>query len=127
MFEAHGQYLINLTPGNIISIRLYGSFNEQGASEYGRDLKKVVSSLEDKCFKLLIDINEFEGGTPEAFAFADNINHWLIENGMLAQAIVSKSQVKFETAVAFEPHLNLDKTKNFNKLEDAIFWLNNIV
>ena len=122
MFEPHGEYHL-FWQGNQLHIRLAGSFNKQGAQRYVEDVKQAILGMNKKPFVILIDADDFDGATPDAYQVSEALSEWLANTAMQAKAIVSKSELKVDTAKVFEPGLNKVNVRNFSDEESAQKWL----
>ena len=122
MFAPHGTFDLSIT-GNLIHIKLIGSFNEQGAIRYVNEVKRLVESIGESGFKVLIEADKFEGATPEAYQISGELNLWLREKKIIAKAITSASTLKSNTAVRFEPHIMAGNVAIFTTVSSAKEWL----
>jgi hypothetical protein len=114
--------------GELIVIRLKGAFNLEGARRVTREVQAFWYACgEPKHWPVLGDHREWEGATPETFAEAANIVHWLEARGMAAEARVFCGN--------FMPRV-LDQQKamkltslpaqNFNSIDQACDWLESL-
>jgi hypothetical protein len=121
----HGDVSIEVQ-GNIIIIRTAGAFNEYGAKKYTDGIKDAVANLQDKSFSLLINNLEFQGATPEAYQELENYNIWLNKQKLIAKAMVITSSITLDVIDKLSPSRAAQQTKNFDKEQDAMHWLQNL-
>jgi hypothetical protein len=124
MSYCHGEVKISLTD-NIITATFIGSFNYEGAVEYSRRIKSIVSSLEERPFVMIIDNTELEGGTPEGFEELEAFNSWLNQTQLKAKAFIMTSGVQKRIIESRTPSLSLQNTCFFSNYQEANEWLKN--
>lgn len=75
--------------GDLFVVRLKGAFNLEGARRLTHEVQAFWRACgEPRRWPLLADHREWEGATPETFAEAANVVHWLEAHGMAAEARV---------------------------------------
>ena len=124
MSYCHGEVIISLA-GNIITAIFIGSFNYEGAVDYSKRIKSIVTSLEKKPFVMIIDNTKLEGGTPEGFEELEAFNSWLNQTQLKAKAFVMTSGVNRRIIESRTPSLSLQNTCFFSNYQDANEWLKN--
>ncbi|MEC5385329.1 hypothetical protein VVD49_06315 [Uliginosibacterium sp. H3] len=75
--------------GELIVVRLRGSFNLEGARRVTREVQAFWRACgEPARWPVLGDHREWEGATPESFSEAAHIVHWMEAHGLAAEARV---------------------------------------
>ncbi len=122
MTVAHGEHTIDIQ-GDIILLKLIGSFNEMGAAKFTKGMKDAILSLKGAPFAILVDDLEVIGGTPEAYAELELYNQWLNTQNMRAKAMVIDSPVTLAIIEKYAPSRAKQNISIFNNRDDAILWL----
>jgi hypothetical protein len=122
MSLAHGKYTIEVE-GNIILLRLFGAFNEQGTKLFTTQMIQTIDALNKKPFCILVNDLEVTGGTPEAYAELERYNQWLNKQKLLAKAMVIKSAVTLAIIDRYAPARQQQNIAVFDNEPDAISWL----
>ena len=119
----HGTFSVK-TEGQVVIVKLFGSFNELGARTLTDSFRKEVESLNDLPFAELIDAQKLEGIIPEGFELIEDFNIWQsTEKKLVALAIVTDSTVIRAIArknLPSQMNLNL---REFDNRELALQWL----
>ena len=121
----HGEVSIRIE-NNIIFVEMKGAFNEYGAQKYTHGVMAEVKRLQGAPFSLLVNIEEIEGGTPEAFAELENYNIWLNNQNLIAKAMVAKSATTLELIDRLSPARRQQTNMNFESEVDALIWLKSL-
>mgnify|MGYP000423825364 CR=1 FL=1 len=122
----HGTYLITVKD-NIIVIKLSGPFNDFGAIALLSEVKKTIKGFNHNNFSILDNFLELEGATPEAMYEAmyeaNEFNKWLINQNLVAKAIVIRSIALKELDKKLIPSQENLNIKFFENEEEAMHWL----
>lgn len=118
----HGDFEVSFI-GNILLVKLIGSFNEFGAMELTTVIKQKVKSLQGLAFCMLVDDIELHGFTPEAYQVVEEYNKWLNKQSLAAKAFLTQSLVQEELHDYFVPSKKEQNVKAFCELKTAIQWL----
>ena len=86
----HGESFITIDH-NIIILKAKGSFNKYGISKLYKKLSLILNDFHEDGFKLLFDLIDVEGGTPEAYEVVNTFNIWLNDKNLVAKALVTNS------------------------------------
>lgn len=120
--KTHGDSKVYLKD-NIVFAKLSGMFNELGAEKFTNEVKRLVLSLADQPFGILIDDLDLEGGTPEAFAILEQYNQWLNTKPLKAKAMVMSSNAHKEIINKLSPSRNKQNIQYFLTEPEAVAWL----
>lgn len=118
----HGDFSIS-TLEDTIFVRLLGAFNEQGFEQLIWKVKEVILGLKGKKFKLLIDLQQFEGATPEAYHLSNNFYEWLENQRMEAEAIITSNESIKNLLKLWTPHMEKHNVNFFDSKKKALGWL----
>lgn len=66
-FTVHGEYEI-VSIGRVLGVKVSGSWNEEGAQKYRRELEHRLISMADEPFAHILDVRRWELATPEAMS-----------------------------------------------------------
>ncbi|MEI6896942.1 MAG: hypothetical protein V5786_05565, partial [Psychromonas sp.] len=102
---------------------LNDSFNMEGVHCYTGKIKTILSALKEKNVGLIIDNNNFVGGTPDAFDEMEVFNSWLCKKTLKAKAIIIKSQVNKQIILHRNPSLSLQNVSFFTNFQEAHAWV----
>lgn len=120
--QEHGEYSVELF-GNIIVSTLKGSFNEVGTMKYTELVKAKIATLANAPFAMLIDDIALEGGTPEAYKVLNDYNTWLLEQPLVAKALVINSTLQKAITLKLTPSLTKQNIEYFDDKASAMEWL----
>lgn len=120
--DAHGQHFVQ-REGQVIRVKLSGSFNEAGVCAYAAEVKEIVASLSGQPFAMLIDDLDVEGGTPKAYAALNDYNEWLNQQSVIAKAFVINSLALKDIILQRTPELQRQNIAFFFSYNDAEKWL----
>lgn len=121
-YESHGLHSAQIV-GQVITSKLSGSFNREGCLSWVTRIKTLIEGLDGRPFCLLIDTRDYEGGTDEALALANEFNRWLNTQPLVAKAHLITSQVLHAIAVERVPQLQYQTIKTFKCIDEAQAWL----
>lgn len=121
--EAHGEYHIELK-SNVIKVKLFGSFNLEGANKYYHKIKKEIEDLNGIPYYLFINALDFEGATPDAYHEADGFSKWMNTfHPPKARIYVLKNKLQLKIALKEEDELNKQNILYFYNETEALDWL----
>ncbi len=118
----HGRHQVELV-GNILQVKLIGSFNDEGVRAYSLSVQQAIEHLKGQPFAMLIDDLDVEGGTPEAFEELDKYNLWLATKPIIAKAFIIKSLALKEIILERTPALKNQEIAFFEDHVSALAWL----
>lgn len=111
------------TENNIVFVTLKGAFNGDDLERCHKDILAVIQAFGEQPFAVLTDITEFGGATPDAYDAGNAFNVWLGEQRFVAKAVLTHSDLMVSIARQRTPALNQQNLKAFDRIEDAIVWL----
>lgn len=120
--NVHGESRVYLKD-NIVFVKLSGMFNDLGAKQFTSEVKRLVLSLGDQAFGILIDDLDLEGGTPEAYAILEEYNQWLNSKPLKAKAMVMTSNAHKEIINTLSPSRKKQNIQYFLTEPEAVTWL----
>ena len=109
-------------------MRLKGRFNLDGARRLTREVQAFWHACgEPNYWAVLGDHREWEGATPETFAEAAHIVHWIAEHGMAAEARVFSGKFMAQL-LAQQKSMTLTSVpaQVFNSIHEACDWLESL-
>ncbi|GHG04708.1 hypothetical protein [Thalassotalea marina] len=119
---AHGQFEVSCQ-GQIIFVKLQGSFNCAAIKAYAQAVKDEIMSFEGKSFAMLVNDIQVEGGTPEAYDALNDYNAWLNEQAIIAKAFILSSIALKDIIINRTPELQRQNIAFFEHSKEAIAWL----
>lgn len=122
MITGHGTIDVELLD-NIIVTRYIGLFNQEGLTAEIAKVRKAIDSLGGQPFAILIENDELEGGTPEAYEALNDFNLSLAHLPLVAKATVMKSALKLRIIEERVTARRQQNKQEFTSKEDALAWL----
>jgi hypothetical protein len=122
LLEAHGDLSIEVER-NIISVSLFGSFNETGVENWTQKLRVQIEHFGVSSFFILMDNLKYEGFTPLGFEVSNEFNLWLCNQPMKAKAIVQPSLLARKINISNIPALKKQRIEYFEDKDNALAWL----
>lgn len=123
-FEPHGDYSL-LVEDNLIQVQAFGAWNLEGKKRMTADLTASLKKLNSRRFFMLVDVSEFELGTPEfqQFGCAEKIN--LVKRGLRKTAYVNRGQrtAHLQQLKQMQPELLEFQWRIFSTVNEARIWL----
>lgn len=119
---AHGQFDVS-SHGQIILVKLAGSFNCAAIKAYAQAVKDKIAGLKGQEFAMLINDVNVEGGTPEAYDALNDYNAWLNEQAIVAKAFILSSLALKDIILKRTPELQHQNIAFFESSNTAITWL----
>lgn len=120
-YRAHGLYEFSHQE-NILIIKVSGSWNEEGAHEFDRDFRQLVSSFADKPWGSIVDAKEWQLATPEVWETVYQTAIWASEHNHTFEAVICDQEVAkhlMEQRFHITPNL---KKQYFETKEAALAW-----
>lgn len=121
-FVQHGHFEVR-SQGQVIYISIEGSFNEEGVANYIKHVERIVEEQQGKPFAILLDATNLEGGTPECWDAAAQMNLRLADKQLIAKAIVSKGAFVTSLADKVNKPALQTRVKLFTDRKSALSWL----
>jgi hypothetical protein len=122
MSLVHGEGIVSVN-GNVITVKIQGSFNREGIVKYQKKLTTIIESFHAEKFKMLIDFLDAEGATPNALKQVDTFNTWLNDKNLVAKAVVINSPVLLKILFSRTPAQKSQNIKCFDNTIEAHQWL----
>lgn len=95
-YRAHGDHRLHWHD-NIVVAKLYGSWNEEAANEYGNALKQQVKSLKGRSWCRVVDFSDYELHTPEVAGAIRRFTRWAEQNGCIFHCYIFSNFLQRET------------------------------
>ena len=124
-FDAHGKYDISVK-GEIIIVRAYRAWNLECVKGFFKEYKAFVLKQNLKQFGALADLREFEGGTPEAINYYEEIAQWAYGENQIARAQVIDTSLKSYTLKKATVGKDMFPIQNFSDHSQALAWLESV-
>lgn len=121
----HGQYQLKWH-GNILLVKLVGSFNEEGTLSYIADAKQLLEAADMDGYYMLIDDIELEGATPVSYQLVNDFNQWSIDNGLIAKALITSSPTVVNMMYKMAPTFERDNIRSFSAVVEGLAWLESL-
>lgn len=122
--KTHGTYIIEKRD-NYIFMKFIGPFNEYTAEGVYRDFKNLLDSY-DVQLKIVIDLFDFDGGTPEVLKYCRKVNKLQLEHKLAGKAFIGKTKFFVNLIKHYDEQVSRQNTEYFNNLESAEHWLQNL-
>lgn len=123
-FLPHGKYSLQIQNG-IILINARGAWNLEGKMSLMDELFSSIKLTNQKYFSMLVDVSEFELGTPDFQALGVIEKTKLIELGLRKTAYVNsvKRTSHIQQIASMQPHSSQYQWRIFNSYYAAQRWL----
>ena len=93
-FAAHGSHRI-CWEGDVMVLALGNLFNREGVERVLQNVADELESRGDRPWALLVDVREWQGGTPDAYEFwLASINVWIARKQLVAFAALFAESVQ---------------------------------
>lgn len=124
MFEPHGEYTLR-PEGHVIVVTVTGAWNLEGKKAIVTDLFTVLATLMLKRFSMLVDITNFELGTPDFQRLGALEKRNLIKRGLYKTAYVNRGycSAQVEQITHMQPNIAGFEWQIFQHQGDARHWL----
>lgn len=123
-FEPHGDFTLR-PQGNVILVNVAGAWNLEGKKTIMADVFALIARLTLKRFSMLVDITDFELGTPDfqRLGVAEKIS--LIKRGLYKTAYVNRGNcsAQVEQIIQMQPDIASFEWQVFPNQQDAQRWL----
>lgn len=123
-FEPHGDYSLAVE-AELIIVKASGAWNEQGKRRIMQDVLGAIRRLNAKRFSMLVDVSDFELGTPEfqRVSFFEKVR--LIQLGLNKTAYVNQSnrQAHLQQIAMMQPQIQSFQWGVFDNIDSAQGWL----
>jgi hypothetical protein len=125
MFDPHGTFEL-LKDSNIIIVKVEGSFNTSGIIRGTKALREIIQTFNNTPFFILMNNQQYEGCTPDAFESSEELNRWLSHQNMVAKAIVCSNKAIIDINLKNVPSLVKQEIRYFGNIADALQWLKSL-
>jgi hypothetical protein len=124
IYRAHGDHQLHWQD-NIVVAKLYGTWNEEAANEYGNALKQQVKSLKGRYWCRVVDFSDYELHTPEVAGAIRRFARWAEQNGCIFHCyifsnLLQREAVKQMLKPAGQQHRNTATIDEAPTVEDAV-------
>jgi hypothetical protein len=125
MLDPHGRFEL-LKDSNIIIVTVEGSFNASGIIRGTKALREIIQTFNNTPFFILMNNQQYEGCTPDAFESSEELNRWLSHQNMVAKAIVCSNKAIIDINLKNVPSLVKQEIRYFGNIADALQWLKSL-
>lgn len=123
--KAHGSYKL-LVNDNTVTFIAYDAWNYEAIVEWGNEFKKIILQLNTKPWACLVDLTEWELGTPDTRVYLSEFYSWLNNQNLQYLAVVFGSSIQKDILQKTYVILsNVDK-KYCSNIQEANDWLNSV-
>jgi len=127
MHDPHGYSTVEYDK-QIIRAQFVGSFNLEGVQEYISKVKKIVKQHHQEKLMLLVDIQKFDGATPEAYTEMDAYNAWCnAQQCIVAKALVTKQRPVQAITRNYAPSYKEKQVQFFETIDETKLWLESFI
>lgn len=122
--EVHGDFKI-IKYKHSLDVKIIGQWNYEGAIGYIDKFKKAASSISQNDWGVIVDLREWELGTPETERPIAELQFWCKDNNQRYEATVigDKDIRRFQMDKYLETlDRNSIEQKYFKNYDDAIKW-----
>lgn len=124
-FEAHGKYRFKVK-GDIIFVQPLQSWNIECVKSFFEAYKALILSRGFEHFGVIVDLRQFEGGTPEAMAYFNKIPEWTAAHGQIARANIVTSEFLEFTVNDPVKGQELFPIQSFISETEALIWMGSL-
>ena len=123
-FDPHGEFNIQIRDG-IFLIKVMGAWNLEGKQMLISELWTSIKKIAPKKFSMLVDVSEFELGTPDFQSIGLTEKSKLIEIGLLKTAYVNKGNrtSHLQQIESMQPSSTEYQWNIFSSSHAALMWL----
>lgn len=119
-----GSYQLN-RQDDIIEFVAYGQWNDKTALQWLKDMDELLVSMDGCQWATLIDVREWQLGTPEFQSIIEEATVDHVNRGLRREAyIIDESQAKAFQIDSMMPQDSLYIAKYFHTYMEALSWLN---
>lgn len=120
----HGSFKMEVT-GKTLMLKPIGAWNIQTAKRCCDEYRQLVLDFKGKEWAGIVDLRDWELGTPEIWAEIDAVNAWANQHNYKYEAVVSSSGVQKALLTRSHEVLTNVDTQFFENYQDAEKWLAN--
>ncbi len=95
-YPAHGSHQVRFY-GDIIVAELHGSWNEQAAQHYGKEMREHVALLAGRPWCRVVDLSNYELHTPGVISLGKGFARWTAEHGCLFHSYIFSNFLQRQT------------------------------
>lgn len=121
-FDPHGNFDISVR-GDILIVRLSGSWNLEGAKSFFAVYKERIMEQGLSRFGVLADFRELEGATPDSIVYFEEISRWTYDHGQVARAQLLASSLAAYISAQVTRDKIIFPIRSFESEPDALAWL----
>ncbi|MCL9780134.1 hypothetical protein M9194_01655 [Vibrio sp. S4M6] len=92
-YHVHGDYLIEHS-GDILIVRLFGSWNKEAAILFSQHLKQTVSQFNGRPWGNMLDMSKWNLATPDIWEVVEELAHWTDQNNHRFEAVVTNKIIE---------------------------------
>ena len=123
--QEHGSFEIEVT-GQTIRVKLYDQWNSETTVRFISEVKTKALTIYDKPWACLVDLSDWELGTPELWSLFDEANIWCSEHNQKYEASVSKLALHKQVMEKSDEAFIGVQTNAFGNTPDALAWLESV-
>lgn len=123
--EKHGSYELKVN-NNIVTLKAYDAWNYETITAWGKDFKNIVMHMNNKPWACLVDLTEWELGTPDGRSYLYDLHLWLNSQNLKCLAIVCALSIQKEVLEEIYRILTNVDREYFESIDEAVDWLSSV-
>lgn len=85
--KVHGSYTLAVNK-NTVTFKAYDAWNYEATIKWGKELSKMVTSMNNEPWACLVDLTEWELATPDSRSYISEFYAWLNEQNLTYLVVV---------------------------------------
>jgi len=123
--QEHGTFDIDVI-GQTIKVKLYDQWNYEVTVRFVKEFKLKALTICHKPWACVVDLSEWELGTPDIWELLEEGNVWSSEHNQKYEASISQLAVHKQIMEKSDESLSNVETKAFNNETQALAWLESV-
>jgi len=123
--QEHGTFNIDLR-GQTVRVKLYDQWNYEVTVRFVQEFKLKALTICNKPWACVVDLSEWELGTPDIWELLEEGNVWSSEHNQKYEASISQLAVHKQIMEKTDESFSNVETKAFNNETQALAWLESV-
>ena len=123
--QTHGSYKLQVHKHTVTFIA-YDSWNYEAVVEWGNEFKGIVMQMNNEPWVCIVDLTEWELGTPEARGYLSELYIWLNNQNLKYLAVICGLSIQRDILEQTYKILTKVERKYCIDLDEANDWLKNV-
>ena len=120
--KEHGSFTFE-KKGQLIISRAYDAWNKETAQSMCSECLKLAQSIKDKPWAILVDLTQWEFGTPDMWEPIEELNQWANKNNQKFEAVVCSLNIQQKLLEKSHEIFTEVNSQFFKTENDALQWL----